>query len=376
MNMTIAVLPGDGIGPEVMTEALRVLDRTAGIFGHTFKTLEAPAGGAAYEQYGIHMPEETLSVCRQADAILFGSVGGPVDGALLPKWKDCERNSILELRRAFSFAVNFRPVRIYSQVAHLSPLKPAIVEAGVDLLIVRELLGDCYFGRHEESGEIDNRSALDESTYTEDQIRTACRAAFQAARKRRSKVTSVDKANVLSTSRLWRRVAAEVKEEFPDVAFEDMLVDNCAMQLVRAPGQFDVIVTTNMFGDILSDLAAALPGSLGLCASASLNAEGKGLYEPPGGSAQDIAGLGIANPIAQILSAAMMLRHSFGMTEEADLIESSVEKALSLGYRTADIKSGDSTEKVVGTRDMADAVLSVMAEAPVKTLTATTRKGD
>ncbi|MGD9685230.1 MAG: 3-isopropylmalate dehydrogenase [Candidatus Obscuribacterales bacterium] len=376
MKKTIAVLPGDGIGPEVMTEALRVLERTAGIFGHTFEMHEAPAGGAAYERYGCHMPEETLSICRRADAILFGSVGGPVDGALLPKWKDCERNSILELRRAFSFAVNLRPVRIYSQVAHMSPLKPAVVEAGVDMLIVRELLGDCYFGRHEENGEIDNRSALDESTYTEEQIRTACLAAFQAARKRRSKVTSVDKANVLSTSRLWRRVANEVREDFPDVDFEDMLVDNCAMQLVRAPGQFDVIVTSNMFGDILSDLAAALPGSLGLCASASLSASGKGLYEPPGGSAQDIAGLGIANPIAQILSAAMMLRHSFAMSEEADLIEGSVEKALKEGYRTADIKSSDRTEKVVSTRDMADAVLALMAEAPAKSLTSTTSKGD
>lgn len=361
MQRTIAVLPGDGIGREVMREAVRVLKIVGDIYGHEFRLNEGSAGGAAYEKYGAHLPQETLDICQASDAILFGSVGGPINEMHLPKWVDCERNSILTLRKTFKFAVNLRPARVYPGMEDISPLRKEVVEKGVDMLIVRELLGDAYFGRHE-AGERDGvRYAQDESEYTEDQVRTAAHAGFKAARSRRKKLTSVDKANVLTASRLWRAVVKEVSSEYPDVQLEDMLVDNCAMQLIKDPAQFDVIVTSNMFGDILSDAAAALPGSLGLCASASMDSKGFGLYEPPGGSAQDIAGKGIANPIAQILSAALLLRYSFGLDTEARAIEDAVEAALKSGYRTSDIKrdtAGATREKQLGTEAMTDAILA------------------
>lgn len=372
MKRKIAVLPGDGIGPEVMTEALRVLDAVAAAYGHEFPRKQALVGGAAFEEFGCHMPITTLETCRDSSAILFGSVGGPVNAMDEPKWKDCERNSILALRKHFRFSSNLRPAKIYPTLKHLSPLKPEVLEKGVDMLIVRELLGDCYFGKHEEFEKNGERAALDESEYTEAQVKAAAHAAFQAARKRSNRVCSVDKANVLTTSRLWRAVVHEVAKEYPDVELSDMLVDNCAMQLIMNPAQFDVIVTTNMFGDILSDAAAALPGSLGLVASASLTGDGFGLYEPPGGSAQDIAGKGVANPIAQVLSVALMLRHSFDLEQEATAIETAVETALSRGYRTADIWKKDEAAAAnvpsqnqkapVSTSQMTDAILEALAE--------------
>lgn len=359
MKKHIAVLSGDGIGEEVMAQALRVLESVAVQFGHQFSTTQGLVGGAAFEKFETHLPDETKAICQSSDAILFGSVGGPVNEMNLPKWKNCEANSILSLRKLFQFNVNMRPVKVLPQLEHLCPLKSEVVARGVDILFIRELLGDCYFGEHkmvrDEKG---RRVATDLGIYNEDQIYSIATVAFKAAKSRRGKVTSVDKANVLETSRLWRAVVREVKESFPEITLEEMLVDNCAMQLIKDPSQFDVVLTTNMFGDILSDAAAVLPGSLGLMASASLNAEGFGLYEPPGGSAQDIAGTGTANPIAQILSVALMLRHSFGLEAEAQTVEKAVEGALVSGYRTRDIY-GNSEEGVnlVDCSGMTEAIL-------------------
>jgi len=340
---TIAVLAGDGIGPEVMHSALEVLKKVASLYGHAFEFTPALVGGAAFEAHGSHFPDQTRRICEAADAILFGSVGGPVNESHLPKWKGCETNSILALRKAFGLAANFRPAKVYKQLPGSCPLRDEVIEHGVDLLIIRELQGDVYFGEHSFFTQDSKRCARDSGEYTEDQIAQVTRVAFEAARKRRKHVTSVDKANVLHTSKLWREVVKEIAAEYPDVVLEDMLVDNCALQLVKNPSQFDVIVTGNLFGDILSDLAAALPGSLGLTPSASLNAHGFGLYEPSGGSAPDIAGKGVANPIAQILSAAMMLQFSFGLLEEASSIERAVNETLEAGFRTHDIKAAGET---------------------------------
>lgn len=360
MKKTIAVLAGDGIGPEVMQEALRVLETVAKKHGHDFFIKEALVGGAAYDKHGSHLPDETKTVCQTSDAVLFGSVGGPVSEQHLDKWKNCEVNSILALRKLFSFNANLRPVRILPELQELSPLKSEIIAKGVDLVIVRELLGDCYFGEHEEFTANGLRQASDLSIYNEEQIANVAHTAFKLARTRRKKVSSVDKANVLTASRLWRAVVKEVSKEYKDIELEDVLVDNCAMQLIINPSQFDVVLTTNMFGDILSDTAAVLPGSLGLLASASLNAVGAGLYEPPGGSAPDIAGQGIANPIAQINSVALLLRLSFGLETEAKSIETAVEKTLKEGYRTRDIYRQDTNAylKLVGTKEMTDRILS------------------
>ncbi|HEY9786131.1 MAG TPA: 3-isopropylmalate dehydrogenase [Candidatus Obscuribacterales bacterium] len=360
MKKHIAVLPGDGIGEEVMEQALRILSAVADRFGHQFSTTHGYVGGAGYERFGTHFPDEAKFICQSSDAILFGSVGGPVSEMHLPKWKNCEANSILAMRKHFSFNVNLRPVRVIPGLAHLCPLKADIVGKGVDILFVRELLGDCYFGEHKTvRDEQGIRVATDVSIYSQDQISSTARVAFQAARLRRKKVTSVDKANVLDTSRLWRAVVREVHQDFADVELEEMLVDNCAMQIVRNPSQFDVVLTTNMFGDILSDAAAVLPGSLGLLASASLNKEGLGLYEPPGGSAQDIAGTGTANPVAQILCVALMLRHSFGLADEAAAVERAVEETLTSGYRTRDIYlTAEKDGRLVDCEGMADAILS------------------
>jgi 3-isopropylmalate dehydrogenase len=359
MKKQIAILPGDGIGEEVMEQALRILDAVENRFDHQFKTVKGLVGGAAYDKHKSHLPDETLSLCKSSDAILFGSVGGPVAESHLDKWKNCEINSILALRKTFQFNANLRPVRILPELAEISPLKNTIIEKGVDLVIVRELLGDCYFGEHKLVTEKSGRIASDVSEYREDQITAIAHTAFKLASKRRKKITSVDKANVLTTSKLWRTVIHEVSKTYGDIQIEDMLVDNCAMQLVVNPSQFDVIVTTNMFGDILSDTAAVLPGSLGLLASASLNNEGFGLYEPPGGSAPDIAGKGIANPIAQILSVALLLRLSFGLEEEAKAIEHAVESALKAGYRTKDIYRQEiKNTQLVNCQQMTDQILA------------------
>jgi 3-isopropylmalate dehydrogenase len=321
--------------------------------------VEGLVGGAAFDEYGEHMPAATIDLCRGSDAILFGSVGGPIDQASLPKWRGCEANSILALRRFFTLAANIRPARVYPHLLAGCPLKDAIIRNGIDLVIIRELLGDVYFGEKTTWTEDGRRCAQDVGAYSEDQIAVVARVAFETARCRRGKVTSVDKANVMQTSKLWREVVREVHTNYTDVKLEDMLVDNCALQLVKNPAQFDVIVTSNLFGDILSDLAAALPGSLGLTPSASLNANGFGLYEPSGGSAPDIAGKGIANPIAQILSAALMFRFSFDWKNEADALETAVDKTLHDGYRTADIFLGEGHK--VSTSEMADQILRRLA---------------
>ena len=328
---TIAVLPGDGIGPEVMDEAVKVLDKAAGKFGLSLDLQPALIGGAAYDAHGEHFPESTRELCARSAAILYGSVGGPVAEQHLPKWADAEKNSILGMRRAFDLAVNLRPAAIFPSIAHACPLRPEIVAEGVDLLIVRELLGGIYFGEHSTVGDV----AHDTCSYSEAQIERALSAAFEAAEKRRGKLTVVDKANVLDTSRLWRRVANRLAPAHPSVELEFMCgtatarpapraravapastaaagrryVDNAAMQLIRRPSHFDVVATENLFGDILSDAASVLPGSLGLMPSASIGS-GINMYEPSGGSAPDIAGQGIANPAAQILCGAMLCRCS------------------------------------------------------------------
>ena len=351
MHKKIAVLPGDGIGPEIMQQTLRILNAIEKKYQHQFEIMEADVGGAAFEKVGEHCPDQTLAVCEQADAILFGAVGGPVDQQHLEKWKNCEVNSILKLRKTFHFNINIRPVQVYSCLAEISPLKPSVIGAGIDILFYRELCGDIYFGEHR----LEQNEASDSATYTRAQIEPIAHAAFQAARARRSHVTSVDKANVLSTSKLWRQIVTEVAKQYPDVTLQHMLVDNCAMQLIINPRSFDVILTSNLFGDILSDLGAAIPGSLGLIPSASLNQKGFGLYEPAGGSAPDIAGQNKANPIAQILSAAMMLQHSLGLPTEAHAIESAVMAAVESGVRMQDMVVGD--EKVSTTSAFTDAVL-------------------
>eukprot|EP00747_Dinoflagellata_sp_TGD_P071367 gnl/TRDRNA2_/TRDRNA2_157001_c0_seq1.p1 gnl/TRDRNA2_/TRDRNA2_157001_c0~~gnl/TRDRNA2_/TRDRNA2_157001_c0_seq1.p1 ORF type:complete len:510 (-),score=88.49 gnl/TRDRNA2_/TRDRNA2_157001_c0_seq1:408-1937(-) len=356
----ISVLAGDGIGPEVMEQALRVLDMVAEKFGHQFTYTKALIGGAAYDKYESHFPDETMKTCQESDAILFGSVGGPVDELLLPKWKGCEANSLLSLRKTFKFSTNIRPAKVYKGLQDICPLKDRIIADGIDVVIFRELLGDLYFGKHETTTVDGVRKAEDQATYDEQQIRIIMHAAFKAAQQRKRKLHSVDKANVLDTSKLWRTVADEVAKEYPDVELIHLLVDNCAMQLIVNPGQFDVIVTSNMFGDILSDAAAVLPGSLGLMPSASLNDEGFGMYEPSGGSAPRLTGQNKANPIAQILSAAMMLRYSFALDKEAAAIEMAIQQALDSGARTKDIAGkGD---KILSTSEMTDSILQKMRE--------------
>lgn len=357
MQKKIAVLSGDGVGQEVVPQAVRVLKTIAEKFNHNFIFTEGAIGGAAFEQYGAHFPEETRILCETSDAILFGSVGGPIDQSHLPKWKNAEKNSILALRKTLNLNVNLRPTCIYPVLQDISPLKQTFAKDGVDLVIVRELVGDIYFGEHRQFTLDNVRHASDIAEYNEQQIASVTHQSFQLARLRKNKVTSVDKANVLDTSKLWREVVSEIALQYPDVVCEHMLVDNCAMQLFLNPSQFDVIVTGNLFGDILSDAASALPGSLGLSPSASLSESGLGLYEPSGGSAPDIAGKNIANPIAQILSAAMLLRHSFGLNKEAACIEKAVDQALVAGCRTRDICGPGSH---VSTEQMTDAVVMAL----------------
>lgn len=357
----VAVLPGDGIGPEIMAESLKTLNRVAELYGHTFKFSEFHVGGAAWaalEEAGeepTHLPDATLKGCEDADAILFGSVGGPVEGQTLPRWKDCEKNALLGLRKRFNLAVNLRPAQVYSFLAHLCPLKPSIIASGVDMVIVRELVGGIYFGEHKREGD----KASDLMEYDAAGIRKPLVYAFDAARLRGKKVTVVDKANVLETSRLWREVAREVAKGYPDIALDFMYVDNAAMQIIQNPSDFDVLVTENMFGDILSDAASVLPGSLGLMPSASLG-DSVHMYEPSGGSAPDIAGQGVANPIGQILSGAMMLRYSFQLEKEAAALEAAVETVLKSGKLTGDLLEPENRGEAVSTAAIGDAVSAAL----------------
>jgi len=355
--MKIALLPGDGIGPEIMAEAVKVLDT----LDLSFETETAPVGGAAYEAMGHPLPEGTLNLAKAADAILFGAVGDwkydKLERALRPE------QAILGLRKHLGLFANFRPAICYPQLTAASSLKPELV-AGLDILIIRELTGDIYFGqprgrRIAVDGHFPGaEEAFDTMRYSKPEIERIAHVAFQAARKRSKRVTSVDKANVLETFQFWKDVVTEVHAQYPDVELDHMYVDNAAMQLVKAPKKFDVVVTGNMFGDILSDAAAMLTGSIGMLPSASLDARNKGLYEPSHGSAPDIAGKGIANPLATILSAAMMLRYSLQQAQAADRIESAVQQVLARGYRTPDIWS-EGTQKV-GTREMGDAVVAAL----------------
>lgn len=356
MEYNIAVISGDGIGPEIVREAKKVLDRVGAVYGHTFRYEEVLMGGISIDTYGVPLTDEALETAKKSDSVLLGAVGGNVGNS---RWYDVAPNlrpeaGLLAIRKGLNLFANIRPAYLYDGLAEACPLKKEIIGDGFDMVIVRELTGGLYFGeRHTE--EVNGvMQATDTLVYSENEIRRVAVKAFDIAMKRKKKVTSVDKANVLDSSRLWRKVVAEVAKDYPEVTVENMLVDNCAMQLVMNPGQFDVILTENMFGDILSDEASMITGSIGMLSSASLN-EGKfGLYEPSHGSAPDIAGKGIANPIATILSAAMMLRFSFDLDKEADAVENAVRKVLADGYRTVDIMA-DGMKKV-GTVEMGDLI--------------------
>jgi 3-isopropylmalate dehydrogenase len=348
----IAVLPGDGIGPEVMAESLRVLDSAGERYGFSLEKREALIGGVAIDETGTPLPEKTLQLCRESDAVLLGSVGGPKWDRLPPD-KRPELGGLLAIRKALKLYANLRPVKLFPALVPSCPVRLA-PGASIDLLTVRELSSGIYFGQPKElSGE----KGIDTMVYESSTVRKIVQVAFEAARRRKNKLTSVDKANVLSSSMLWRQVVEEMALDYPDVELDHMYVDNAAMQMILNPGRFDVIVTGNLFGDILSDESAALGGSLGMLPSASLG-ETVHLYEPSGGSAPDIAGKGIANPIAQILSGAMMLEYSFGMVEAARAIEAAVGKALDSGARTGDIASG---EKSITTAEMADQIITALA---------------
>jgi 3-isopropylmalate dehydrogenase len=351
--MKICVLPGDGIGPEITAEAVRVLNA----LGLKFDMEEALLGGSAVDATGEPYPEATRKLAREADAVLLGAVGGP-KWDTLPREQRPERG-LLGIRKDLNLFANLRPAILYPELANASTLKPEIV-AGLDILIIRELTGDIYFGQprgvREENGE---RVGFNTMVYSESEIRRIGHVAFQAAQKRNKKLCSVDKMNVLECTQLWRDVMIEIAHDYPDVELSHMLVDNAAMQLVKAPKQFDVMVTGNMFGDILSDEASMLTGSIGMLPSASLDANNKGLYEPSHGSAPDIAGKGIANPLATILSAGMMLRYTFGLEAEALRVENAVKKVLAQGYRTGDIYERGTNR--VGTKEMGDAVLAALA---------------
>jgi len=351
MNKKIALLPGDGIGTEIVAEAVKVLDKVGQKFGHKFEYKTGLIGGSAYASYGNHFPAETVEICKNADAMLLGAVGGPVDKQDDPKWKNVERNSILGFRKQFNLSINLRPVVVNTHLTNLSPLKKSIIEKGVDFVIVRELVGGIYFGEHKRDGD----NAVDVMEYSKEQIKIAVEYGFKAAVKRNNKLTLVDKANVLETSRLWREVAENLHSTYSEVQLEYMYIDNATMQVVKNPSDFDVVVTSNMFGDILSDTASVLPGSLGMMPSASLGNK-YSLYEPIHGSAPDIAGLGIANPIATILSVAMMLRYSFDLEEEAQAIEKTVELTIAEGVLTGDIV-GESGVQPVGTERMGDEIV-------------------
>lgn len=348
MNKTIAVINGDGIGPEIMEQALCVLGTVAKRFGHCFTCIDAPMGGNAFEKFGDPLPQSSLETCLAADSALLSAVGGPKWDSL-PKDKRPERG-LLRLREGMGLYSNLRPAKIFPQLKAASPLKSEIVDRGIDFVVVRELIGGAYFGEHKTEYRSGEEYASDLMSYSAHEIERIARVAFETAMKRNKRVCSVDKANVLDSSKLWRKVVTAVSREYPQVELSHMYVDNCAMQLVKNPAQFDVIVTENLFGDILSDEASEITGSIGMIASSSLGKGTRGLYEPIHGSAPDIAEKNIANPIGMILSAAMMLRYSFNMEEEAAAIESAVEAVLTEGYRTADTMSEGMT--LLGCREM------------------------
>lgn len=350
------MIPGDGIGPEIVREARKVMDRVGQIYGHTFHYKEILMGGCSIDAYGVPLTQEALETARESDAVLLGAVGGNVGNS---RWYDAAPDKrpeagLLAIRRGLGLFANIRPAFLYDQLADACPLKQEIIGNGFDMVIVRELTGGLYFGARRTETIDGVMTAVDTLTYNENEIRRIAVKAFDIAMKRRKKVTSVDKANVLDSSRLWRKVVEEVAEDYPKVELSHMLVDNCAMQLVMNPGQFDVILTENMFGDILSDEASMITGSIGMLSSASLNESRFGLYEPSHGSAPDIAGQDIANPIATILSAAMLLRFSFDLDQEADAVEEAVRQVLKDGYRTGDIMSEGCIR--IGTVQMGDRI--------------------
>lgn len=358
MNLKIGVIKGDGIGPEIVTEAMKVLDKISETYGHQIEYTQLLMGGASIDVHGLPLTDETIAKAKACDAILMGSIGG--DAKTSP-WYQLEPSKrpeagLLKIRKELNLFANLRPAILYDELKEACPLKEEITEGGFDLMIMRELTGGLYFGERKTVEEDGILTAYDSLTYNENEIRRIAKRGFDIAMKRSKKVTSVDKANVLDSSRLWRKVVEEVAKDYPEVTLEHMLVDNCAMQLVKNPKQFDVILTENMFGDILSDEASMVTGSIGMLASASLNETKFGLYEPSGGSAPDIAGKGIANPIATILSAAMMLRFSFDLDQEADAIEAAVAKTLKDGYRTIDIMSEGKT--LVGTKEIGDLLVA------------------
>ena len=356
MNLKIGVIKGDGIGPEIVTEAMKVLDKVAKRYGHNIEYRQLLMGGASIDVHGVPLTDETVAEAKSCDAVLMGSIGGNTSTSPWYKLEPSKRPEagLLRIRKELNLFANLRPAILYDELKGACPLKEEITEGGFDLMIMRELTGGLYFGERK-TEEVDGvMTAFDSLTYNENEIRRIAKRAFDIAMKRRKKVTSVDKANVLDSSRLWRKVVEEVAKDYPEVTLEHLLVDNSAMQLVKDPKQFDVILTENMFGDILSDEASMITGSIGMLASASLNETKFGLYEPSGGSAPDIAGQGIANPIATILSAAMMLRFSFDLDKESDAIEASVAKVLKDGYRTIDIMSEGKTQ--IGTARMGDEI--------------------
>lgn len=356
MESRITLIPGDGIGPEIVREAVKVLDKVAEKYGHKFNYTKILMGGCSIDEYGVPLTDEAVATAKASDAVLLGAVGGNVGNS---KWYDVAPNlrpeaGLLKIRKELGLFANLRPAYLYDELKAACPLKEEIIGDGFDMVIMRELTGGLYFGDRY-TKEVDGlETAVDTLTYNEEEIRRIAIKGFEIAMKRRKKVTSVDKANVLDSSRLWRKIVHEVAKDYPEVEVSDMLVDNCAMQLVMNPGQFDVILTENMFGDILSDEASMITGSIGMLSSASLNKTKLGLYEPSHGSAPDIAGKNVANPIATILSAAMMLRYSLDLDKEADAIEAAVAKVLKEGYRTTDIMSEGCT--LVGTDKMGDLI--------------------
>ena len=361
MEYKIALIPGDGIGPEIVAEAKRVLDRVCEKYSHKFSYTEVLLGGASIDAHGVPLTEEAIAQAKASDAVLMGSIGGDAKTSPWYKLEPSKRPEagLLAIRKALNLFANLRPAYLYNELRDACPLRDEIIGDGFDMIIVRELTGGLYFGARKTTEENGVRTAVDTLSYNENEIRRIAIKAFEIARKRRNKVTSVDKANVLDSSRLWRSVVEDVAKDYPDVTLEHMLVDNCAMQLVRDPKQFDVILTENMFGDILSDEASMVTGSIGMLSSASLNETKLGLYEPSHGSAPDIAGQNKANPIATILSAAMMLRYSLDLDKEADAVETAVQKVLTEGYRTGDIMSDGC--KLVGTREMGDLIADAIA---------------
>ena len=341
MRLNITCIPGDGIGPEIAAEAKKVLDKVGAVYGHEMKYTDILMGGASIDVHGVPLTQEAIDTAKAADAVLMGSIGGNTTTSPWYKLEPSKRPEagLLKIRKELNLFANLRPAVLYDELAAACPLKEEISKAGFDMLIMRELTGGLYFGDRKTVTEDGVRKAIDTLTYDENEIRRIAIKGFEVAMKRGKKVTSVDKANVLDSSRLWRAVVEEVAKDYPEVTLENMLVDNCAMQLVKNPAQFDVILTENMFGDILSDEASMVTGSIGMLASASLNDSKFGLYEPSHGSAPDIAGQNIANPIATILSAAMMLRYSFDLDKEAQAIEAAVKQVLADGFRTVDIMS-------------------------------------